>query len=128
VPLMRRSFNKKAFVEAFSVQRLTGLGQYKINTSALKRFVLSCMDAETAQLQPGDKLITYDWFQPNAIMLLIGANIDEGGRNAERSEDISKSIGWALAEGVASRCEHPGRISPGFSNSVMRAMRSMENR
>jgi hypothetical protein len=29
----------------------------------------------------------------------IGTNIDEGVRNAERSEDISKSIGWALTEG-----------------------------
>jgi hypothetical protein len=102
VPLMRRSVNQKAFVEAFSVQRLTGLGQYKINLSALKRFVLSGMDAETAQLQPGDKLITYDWFQPNAIAISIGTNIDEGVRNAERPEDISKSIGWALTEGVAS--------------------------
>lgn len=83
------------------VQRITGLGQYKVNASALKRFVMSGLDVESAQLQEGDKLYTYDWFQPMAIGISIGANIDENHKaNATTKESI---IGPAMSmiEGVA---------------------------
>jgi len=62
-----------------AVENREGLGQYKINASALKRFVMSGFDPEQAQLQKGDNLASYDWFQPNSIGLSIGANYDQGG-------------------------------------------------
>jgi len=66
-----------------AVERREGLGQYKINASALKRFVMSGFDPEQAQIQRGDKLVSYDWFQPFSIGLSIGANFDEGEGGAD---------------------------------------------
>jgi hypothetical protein len=51
-----------------------GLGEYKINASGLKRFILSGMDPEMANLQEGDVMVSYDWFQPAAISVSMGAN------------------------------------------------------
>lgn len=56
-------------------KRAVGLGDYQINTSALKRFVLSGMDAASAKPQKGDVMMTYDFFQPAAMPIAIGANI-----------------------------------------------------
>ena len=90
-------------IDIRAVQRETGLGQYRINVSALKRLVLSGFDTETAKLEKGDTLISYDWFQPQAIPLSIGANIDEG-------DGITSSVGRVfevLAQGINTLAEQP---------------------
>lgn len=56
------------------LQQEEGLGNYKINMSALKRFMNSGFDPNTAQLQEGDELASYDWAQPTSIALAVGAN------------------------------------------------------
>lgn len=78
-----------------ALQRTEGLGRYKINASALKRFVLSGMDPEAAKLQKGDVLYNYDWFQPAAIGISIGANIDSAAGKGELG------LAGSLIEGVA---------------------------
>lgn len=64
-------------VDVKGAERAIGLGDYKINVDALKRFVLSGMDAEATKPQKGDTLVTYDWFQPAALPMAVGANIGE---------------------------------------------------
>lgn len=51
-----------------------GLGAYKVNLSGLKRFVLSGFDAESTKLEEGDTLASYDWLQPFALPVAMGAN------------------------------------------------------
>lgn len=58
-------------------KRQVGIGDYQINVSGLKRFVLSGMDPNVAKPQKGDTFMTYDWFQPAAMPIAIGANISE---------------------------------------------------
>ena len=90
-------------VDVRGIQRTTGLGQYKINVSGLKRFVFGGFNAELAKLQEGDKLISYDWFQPQAIGLSIGANIDDG-------EGVTGSVAQsiqAISEGINTLAEQP---------------------
>lgn len=73
-------------VNAFD--RMTGTGQYKINLSALKRWVMSGFsDTSTQQ---GDYLYSYDWAQPIAVSLSIGANASLG-------DDQIDTIGMAGA-------------------------------
>lgn len=60
-----------------ALQKTSGLGGYKINISALKRFTLSGMSSEASKPQDGDTLVSYDWIQPFAIALSMGANISE---------------------------------------------------
>ena len=89
------------------IQRETGLGDYKINASALKRFVMSGLDAEQAKLQEGDSLYTYDWFQPNAVGISIGANLDEGSDGT--------GFAWSMLERIGSGVDTLGE-QPLISN------------
>jgi len=84
------------------LQRENGLGDYRINASALKRFVMSGFDTETAKLQKGDTLINYDWFQPLAIAISIGANIDDSFQRSVGLEKGTIGVGGTLLEGFAS--------------------------
>ena len=58
-------------------RRETGLGEYRLNLSALRRFVMGGFDASLGKPRDGDNIINYDWMQPAAIGLSIGANINE---------------------------------------------------
>jgi len=85
------------------IQRISGLGQYKINFSALKRFAFSGLNPDATKLEDGDILVSYDWFQPMAIGLSMGANIDEGGGLKGEAMSIIQS----LTEGVNTIQEQP---------------------
>ncbi len=66
-----------------------GLGGYRLNLSGLKRFVLS-LDPSSAKVKDGDTLINYDWFQPLAIGISVGANIDQtAGKSMENLDSIT---------------------------------------
>lgn len=86
-----------------AVKATTGLGQYRINVSAMKRFVMSGFNAEVAKLQEGDRLISYDWFQPQAIALSIGANLDEG----DGATGVISSALSSINEGLNTLAEQP---------------------
>lgn len=60
-----------------AAQKKLGMGQYKLNASALKRFVLSGFNKDAARMQEGDTLVSYDWAQPAAMVLAMGANVAE---------------------------------------------------
>jgi len=83
-----------------ATQRREGLGAYKINASALKRFILSGFDAENAKEQKGDKLVAYDWFQPQSIGIAMGANYDEG-------EGSAQTIIGSILSGIDTIAEQP---------------------
>ena len=88
-----------------AIQRSVGLGQYKINVSALKRFFLSGFDKKEARLQPGDTLASYDWFLPSSIPLAIGANLSDHLQGGEGN--IPGAAFVALEEGVDTLSEQP---------------------
>lgn len=70
-----------------AIQEETGLGSYKVNLSALQRFLSSGLNPDEAKLQEGDKLVNYDWLQPTAIPISMGANLAEN--KAEKGEALS---------------------------------------
>jgi len=73
--ILRGRQDKNRRVKA--TKKIAGLSDYQLNISALKRFALSGFDIEMAQMQEGDILVTYDWFQPQSINLAMGANMAE---------------------------------------------------
>lgn len=85
-------------------EKQIGLGQYKINISALKRFVMGGFDPDLAKIKKGDTLISYDWFQPAAIALSLGANFDaaRGG-----SEGALSTLATSVASGTNTLAEQP---------------------
>lgn len=87
-----------------AVQQAMGMGQYRINASALKRFVLSGFNTNSAKPQTGDKLVTYDWFQPFAVAISMGANIAENNGKATGLVDTFLS---SIEGGVETLYEQP---------------------
>ncbi len=89
----------------------TGLGAYRINVSALKRFVTSGFDPSAGKLQDDDQLISYDWFQPAAIGISMGANIDETGASTKgvvgKLTSLVGSAGASIAGGVDTIASQP---------------------
>jgi hypothetical protein len=55
------------------LEKSAGKGAYQVNVTALRRFIGSGFDEKQASPQSGDNLITYDWMQPIAVSLALGA-------------------------------------------------------
>lgn len=91
--------------EIQGIERSAGLGEYRINVSALKRFVLSGMDADTAKLEKGDTLVSYDWFQPVAISISIGANLDD--TKGVDGVGLAATVATSIKNGVDTLTEQP---------------------
>lgn len=86
-----------------NLQKTAGLGGYQLNISGLKRFLMSGFNTEEAKLRKGDSLVSYDWAQPAAIPLSMGAAMGRG-------DGIKKGTGQslsALSEGVQTLAEQP---------------------
>lgn len=110
IGILQANENKdKTDVSAF--QRATGGGQYTINASALKRYVESGFDKEAAKKQEGDKTGTYDWAQPLAVSLTMGANANEASKSTKSTrQKLTNSfgtIGADAASGVQTIVEQP---------------------
>jgi len=67
--------DKDTDIEA--VKSGSGGGRFRINLDAMKRYVASGFDSEAAKAQQGDSVMNYDWLQPAAIQLSMGANMAE---------------------------------------------------
>ncbi len=61
--------------ETNTFERSVGAGPYRINVSALKRWIASGF--KDVEIEEGDITISYDWAQPIAVALSIGANMNE---------------------------------------------------
>jgi hypothetical protein len=83
------------------LQRQQGFREYSINVSALKRLVFG--DGDT-KLRKGDILVSYDWFQPFAMPLAIGADIDA---NKGKASGIVGTLMDALGTGINAFAEQP---------------------
>ncbi len=77
-----------------AAERAEGLTGYQINLSALKRYAMGGLldvafdgDLSAGKKQAGDTLMSYDWFQPWAFALGMGA----AARDAMKRSDGSKS-------------------------------------
>ncbi|MEO3947616.1 hypothetical protein [Gorillibacterium sp. CAU 1737] len=71
------------------LQRSAGQGQYQVNLSALKRWVESGFNPDSATLRKGDNLYTYDWAQPLAIAVSMGAN---AAKNVNENKGATSGI------------------------------------
>ena len=84
-----------------ALERQNGFGEYRINVSALKRLAFG--DGNTNPTK-GDNIISWDWFQPAAIPLAIGADVDA---NKGKATGIVGTILNALGTGINAFAEQP---------------------
>jgi len=54
-------------------------GSYRVNLSALKRFITSGFDRKEAEARKDDTLMDYSWYQPLAMAISFGANMSNNG-------------------------------------------------
>lgn len=85
-----------------NLERAQGQGQYKLNISGLKRLIFSGFDAEEAKAKEGDTLMTYDWLQPFAVPLSIGANAVQDNKLS-----TSSVVAESIASGANTLAEQP---------------------
>jgi len=73
----------------------TGGGPFRVNVSALTRWVTSGFaDRDALKKKQNDTLVSYDWAQPLAISLSMGANAAQlGQENAIKSGDYGSLLG-----------------------------------
>lgn len=83
-----------------NAQQLDGVRSYAINISALKRYVSSGFDPESAKQMEGDTLVSYDWAQPVSIPLAMGANWAET-ENLKKNSAQERILASFGAGGVA---------------------------
>lgn len=59
-----------------AMRKDAGYGKYRINSTALKRAMMSGNWWTKQQAQPGDVMVNYDWLQPIAMPVAMGAEIN----------------------------------------------------
>jgi hypothetical protein len=89
-----------------TLQKTTGGGGYRLNLSALKRYLSSGFDKESAKTQQGDTIINYDWLQPLSISFAAGANVAQNNKEAKIG-DILSAVVSSLEGGVSTLAEQP---------------------
>lgn len=101
-----------------SIQEQSGQGAYKVNWSALGRYLTSGLDKDAAKHQKGDMMMDYAWAQPAAISLGMGVNANQIIKNQKPGEEKE---GFELAfqsviGGLRTVLENP--MVSGLSNVV----------
>jgi len=86
-----------------SFRRSLGLRDYSINIDALIRWVSSGLRESQIEPQPGDTYMTYDWFQPSAISIAMGADMY---RQEQLKDVVSTGLG-AVASGANTLIQQP---------------------
>ena len=92
-----------------------GMGAYRVNVSGILRFVNplakgGIFNKENAKPQDGDTIYSYDWMQPIAISLAMGASIVEDLNKVEYGSEQRGNIetaGKALVSGAKTILQQP---------------------
>ena len=83
-----------------ALERQTGQGAYRVNLTALTRWVQAGFDPAAAKSRKNDYYASYDWAQPIAMSITLGANAQKAVQN-EGVQSLKKggTVG-GLAQGV----------------------------
>jgi len=96
-----------------AMRRASGMGQYRINATALKRLLGSMAWGTPQKPEDGDLILSYDWAQPLAITFAAGAElakmVEQNDRNGVKKGLAAKAAmpAISLAAGAKSLLELP---------------------
>jgi hypothetical protein len=89
-------------------QTEAGGGSYKVNISALQRWVKDGFNQDALKAQDNDTLVSYDWAQPIAMSLAFGANMNQSIKQKKSiTQDLVSSLGTAAESGLSSIADQP---------------------
>lgn len=94
-----------------AMMRKIGLGNYKLNMSAMYRYLVSGFDTSAIPLQKDDLLWSYDWMLPLSVPVTIGANIYDAkkpeGSIVSKSLTAFNSLVSGFAAGMQTVADQP---------------------
>jgi hypothetical protein len=90
-------------------QRDSGWGKYMINLSEIQRRLISGNFLAPGAHQDGDVLMNYDWAQPLAANIAMGASLLEKGKEREQKERLGIAPKGALGK-LTARAGAAGQI------------------
>jgi hypothetical protein len=90
------SEDKDRSKNAQELDRAEGLGNYKVNVSAIERL----LDGGDAKPKAGDFLYSYNWIEPLGVQLAIGAEIDKQMQKQGTVSEIAFNAGNAAMEEI----------------------------
>jgi hypothetical protein len=96
-----------------AMRRSLGMGQYRINVTALKRLLTTMAWGTPQKTDEGDVILSYDWAQPLAITLAAGAElakmVEQNDRNGIKKGLAAKAAmpAISLAAGAKSLLDLP---------------------
>lgn len=64
------------------LEKTAGKGEYSLNYDALKRWVMSGFNPKEAETKQGDRFISYNWAQPVAMSVALGANAEQNVKSS----------------------------------------------
>lgn len=101
-----------------SLDTQTGKGEYKVNWSALERYITGGLDKNAAQWQKGDRIFDWGWLQPMAISIAMGVNAQQSvaKQNAEGTKSYIGVAKDALVGSLKSILQQP--LLQGVQNLV----------
>jgi hypothetical protein len=100
-----------------NLNRATGWGAYKLNTSALKRALMTGNFWTPQKQQPDDMVIGYDWAQPLSIGVAMGAYSRENQEAIK--QDILAGKKQSLAANGLNWLAYAGGAATGAMNSLV---------
>lgn len=85
-------------------QKEAGFGQYRLNVDSVKRLMASGFDVEEAKPKQNDLIVSYDWFQPFAVSLALGADFE---KNKGADSSMLGTLLGAVNSGMETIAEQP---------------------
>lgn len=79
-----------------AMQKQLGTHPYRVNVTALKRWVMSGFNPDAAKPQEGDLFVSYDWAQPVAMAIAMGANTAKEAEDARLKSLKEKITNFAV--------------------------------
>ena len=89
------------------LEREMGFQRYSINASALKRVLLSGNFFTPKKPEVGDFLVSYDWAQPVAMPMAMGAIVSQKKRTGKGEDDAASFMASMVGAGAKTLEEQP---------------------
>ncbi|MFD1990105.1 hypothetical protein ACFSGI_09055 [Paenibacillus nicotianae] len=94
-----------------------GQSDYQINFSALGRYIESGFKKQEPKAKEGDILYTYDWAQPIALSLSVGAEANKNIKEGKEAEKLIGGIGMTAINSLS------GGLNTLTEQSVLRGLK-----
>lgn len=89
-----------------ALEKQTGDGSYRINMTALRRWVFSGFNPSSLNKQENDYFASYDWAQPIAMAVSIGANANQSVKKTNTTNPVKAAVA-SIGDSIQTVADQP---------------------